>query len=152
MSGDPTQEAIKLVADCAAYLKEGQTPAERMAQDHADILALMKMLEATKWALQDAISTNAENCRQRDWWKHAHATVEAELTANERKLDKLRASLADAAWGLDTAKNALAWAARRMACFEYGNVVQNDANNAGRVLSRARVTLANFSVTGKGSE
>ena len=138
------------IAACEPYLKPEQTPAERMKQDKEEILGLMKLLEKTKWALHDAVTTNVENCRQRDWWKHAHTTVEAELTSNERQVDDLKASLTDVAWGLDTAKNALAWAARRMACPEYGNVVQNDANNAGRVLSRANDALASFSAIASG--
>ena len=80
------------LSGCEEYLKPGQTPAERMKQDHEEILGLMKLLEKTKWALQDAVSTNAENCRQRDWWRHAHGTVEAELTANERKVNELIAA------------------------------------------------------------
>ena len=93
---------------CEPYLKVGQTPAERMKQDQEEILGLMKLLETTKWALQDAVTTNVENCRQRDWWKHAHSEVEAELTANERKVDALLASL-------EAAANALVWAERRLA-------------------------------------
>ena len=116
------------LAGCEPYLKCGQTPAERMKQDQDDILGLMKLLEKTKWALQDAVSTNAENCRQRDWWKHAHATVEAELTANERKVDALLAAL-------EAAANALAWAERRMACPAYAEVIANDERNARAALT-----------------
>jgi hypothetical protein len=58
---------------CETYLKPGQTHADRMKQDHNDILALMKMLEREKrrveklkWALNDCIKTNVENARLRD--------------------------------------------------------------------------------------
>ena len=36
------------IDDCAPYLKQGQTPVERMQQDQADILSLMKSLERKK--------------------------------------------------------------------------------------------------------
>ena len=36
--------AEALVAECDIYLKEGETPRQRMDRDHLDVLALMKML------------------------------------------------------------------------------------------------------------
>lgn len=96
------------LAGCEIYLKPGQTPAARMKQDHEGILGLMKLLEKTKWALQDAVRTNVENCRQRDWWMNAHATIEAELTANERKVDELIATEAKAKAREDALVEALA--------------------------------------------
>jgi hypothetical protein len=38
------KRAEALVADCAEYLKDGETPRQRMDRDHADVLALMEML------------------------------------------------------------------------------------------------------------
>ena len=61
--------------------------------------------------------------------------------ASRAEIEALREALADCAWGLETAKNALAWAARRMACRDYANVIENDARNAGIVLERARALL-----------
>lgn len=97
--------------------------ADEVERLHSALEAERLLLEKTKWALQDAVSTNAENCRQRDWWKHAHGTVEAELTANERKVDALLVAL-------EAAANALAWAERRMACPAYAEVIANDERNA----------------------
>ena len=52
-----------LVDDCAIYLKEGETPAERIAREHRDTTALMELLarekrksEALLVALQDMVS------------------------------------------------------------------------------------------------
>ena len=47
-AGKPDPVAEALVADCAIYLKDGETPRERMDRDHADILGLMKLLEREK--------------------------------------------------------------------------------------------------------
>ena len=62
-----------LEAGMSQYLKDGQTPLERMEQDQADILGLMKLLQKEKelteklrWALSDAVTTNTESCRERD--------------------------------------------------------------------------------------
>lgn len=38
------EAAERAVAECAEYLKEGETPRQRMDRDHADTLALMDML------------------------------------------------------------------------------------------------------------
>lgn len=37
-----------MVLDCEEYLKPGETPRQRMDRDHADVLALLKLLEAEK--------------------------------------------------------------------------------------------------------
>lgn len=47
-AGPPDPVAEALVADCAIYLKDGETPRERMDRDHADVLGLMKLLEREK--------------------------------------------------------------------------------------------------------
>lgn len=72
------------------YLKDGQTPLERMEQDQADILGLMKLLQKEKelteklrWALNDAVTTNTESCRERDAALHR---IEAAITALRRAL------------------------------------------------------------------
>ncbi len=38
------EKAESLIAECAEYLKEGETPKQRMDRDHADVLSLMEML------------------------------------------------------------------------------------------------------------
>lgn len=55
------EAAEALIADCADYLKEGETPRQRMDRDHKDVLALMDMLakektkrEAAEAALEEA--------------------------------------------------------------------------------------------------
>lgn len=40
--------ARALVAECAEYLKAGETPRQRMDRDHKDVLALMELLVAEK--------------------------------------------------------------------------------------------------------
>lgn len=37
-----------MVLDCEKYLKPGETPRQRMDRDHADVLAMMKLLEIEK--------------------------------------------------------------------------------------------------------
>ena len=37
-----------MIAECAMYLKPGETPRQRMDRDHADVLNLMKMLAMEK--------------------------------------------------------------------------------------------------------
>ena len=37
-----------MVLDCEEYLKPGETPRQRMDRDHADVLGLIKLLEASK--------------------------------------------------------------------------------------------------------
>jgi hypothetical protein len=39
--GDKLQS---LIEDCSIYLKDGETPRQRMDRDHADVLSLMEML------------------------------------------------------------------------------------------------------------
>ena len=51
-----------LVAECADYLKEGETPRQRMDRDHADVLALMEMLAKDRKERDDL---RAENARLR---------------------------------------------------------------------------------------
>ena len=41
-------DAEALVAECAEYLKEGETPRQRMDRDHKDALMLMELLVAEK--------------------------------------------------------------------------------------------------------
>ena len=42
------EAAEALIAECAEYLKEGETPRQRMYRDHNDVLALMDMLVKEK--------------------------------------------------------------------------------------------------------
>lgn len=56
------EAAEALIADCADYLKEGETPRQRMDRDHKDVLALMDLLakekmrrEAAEAALKDVM-------------------------------------------------------------------------------------------------
>jgi hypothetical protein len=45
---DRAEKAEALVAECAEYLKEGETPRQRMDRDHKDALMLMELLVAEK--------------------------------------------------------------------------------------------------------
>lgn len=59
----PRAEAAEaLIADCADYLKEGETPRQRMDRDHKDVLALMDMLakEKMKREAAEAALVNSE--------------------------------------------------------------------------------------------
>lgn len=68
--------AEALVAECDIYLKEGETPRQRMDRDHLDILALGKMLaddrkrrdeaEARVKALTEALDERQDSGR--DFW------------------------------------------------------------------------------------
>ncbi len=58
------EAAEALIADCADYLKEGETPRQRMDRDHRDVLALMDLLakekvkrKAAEAALKEAVDT-----------------------------------------------------------------------------------------------
>lgn len=83
-----------LEAGMSQYLKDGQTPLERMEQDQADILGLMKLLQKEKelteklrWALSDAVTTNTESCRERDAALHRIDAAKADATGTCRRLD-----------------------------------------------------------------
>lgn len=52
--------AEALIADCADYLKEGETPRQRMDRDHKDVLALMDMLAKEKIKREAAEAALAE--------------------------------------------------------------------------------------------
>jgi chromosome segregation ATPase len=51
---DAHRAAEALVADCAEYLKDGETPRQRMDRDHADVLSLMAMLAKDRQERDDA--------------------------------------------------------------------------------------------------
>lgn len=96
------EELEALLAACEPYLKPQQTPADRMKQDHEEILGLMRMLqqekervEKVKWALQDAVTVNAENCRQRDKHQHDCARKDERIALLERHLIKAIDMIAD---------------------------------------------------------
>ena len=38
----------ELIAECEEYLKQGETPRQRMDRDHADVLGLMRLLAREK--------------------------------------------------------------------------------------------------------
>ncbi len=70
-----------LVADCAVYLKDGETPRQRMDRDHDDVLALMAMLAKDRTerdrlraalaplvALAGVIRQDAEKATPGPWW------------------------------------------------------------------------------------
>jgi Asp-tRNA(Asn)/Glu-tRNA(Gln) amidotransferase B subunit len=54
------EAAEALIADCADYLKEGETPRQRMDRDHKDVLALMDMLAKEKIKREAAEAALAE--------------------------------------------------------------------------------------------
>jgi hypothetical protein len=90
-----SDDLVERLRECAEYLKPGETPAQRMARDHKDILALMKLLqrekervETLKTALHDAVSHNTENARLRDKYAHELATRRPEAAARIYALER----------------------------------------------------------------
>lgn len=75
--------AEALVAECDIYLKEGETPRQRMDRDHLDILALGKML--------------ADDRKRRD---EAEARVKALTAATDMAIKRLE-MCCDKAWNGD---------------------------------------------------
>lgn len=69
------EAAEALIADCADYMKEGETPRQRMDRDHKDVLALMDMLakekmkrEAAEAALKEAVEAKMGVISTLDAW------------------------------------------------------------------------------------
>ncbi len=91
-----------LEAGMSQYLKDGQTPLERMEQDQADILGLMKLLQKEKelteklrWALSDAVTTNTESCRERDAALHRIEAARLGIIEGRRQAFEEAAKVAD---------------------------------------------------------
>ena len=47
-AADRIEALVKERDDCAIYLKDGETPRQRMDRDHADVLSLMQLLSQEK--------------------------------------------------------------------------------------------------------
>jgi uncharacterized small protein (DUF1192 family) len=83
--GSQAQEALDralaaeaLVADCAKYLKDGETPRQRLDRDHAGVLSLMAMLAKDRQERDDARAEIARLTRD---------VAAAEAAALERAVD-----------------------------------------------------------------
>ena len=84
-AADRIERLERALGDCSDYLKPGETPAERMARDQKDVLALMRLLqrekervETLKAALADAVRWNIENARLRDKYAHELAALKGQ--------------------------------------------------------------------------
>ena len=58
-----------LVDECADYLKESETPRQRMDRDHADVLALMEMLSKDRKERDDLRAENARLREALEWYE-----------------------------------------------------------------------------------
>ena len=52
-----------MVLDCEEYLKDGETPRQRMDRDQADVLGLMKLLQREKERVAIALAAGGETVR-----------------------------------------------------------------------------------------
>lgn len=64
-----------MVIDCEKYLKPGETPRQRMDRDHADVLALMKLLEKEKYRAEAAEAKLEKAKRMLEWWQSTGCPV-----------------------------------------------------------------------------
>lgn len=87
--------------ECDQFLKPEQSPAERMKQDHQEILGLMKMLanekernEKLKLVVQDVVRTNAINTEERDRYRHERDALKAERDALREAVEELTSFIA----------------------------------------------------------
>ena len=132
-----------MVLDCEEYLKPGETPRQRMDRDHADVLALIKLLEASRrkseWleaenkllneqmAVIEEMGTESLNALPDCLMRLAPALVEN---------DELKAKLAKAVEALELQAEALSNA------LELDIITERHRTEAFLLLKKARATLA----------
>ena len=80
------------IAECEEYLKQGETPRQRMDRDHADVLSLMRLLGREKQRVELATAALEEIVRQ------CGNPIKSQPVSNERIIERNE----------ETAMNALA--------------------------------------------
>jgi len=81
-------DAMALVAECAEYLKDGETPRQRMDRDHKDVLALMELLVAEKNKVRELKAAEAR-CISAVEAVDVEAAVQAEREACAQTVEAL---------------------------------------------------------------
>ena len=70
------------IAECEMYLKDGETPRQRMDRDHADVLGLLRQLEREKTRVELAKSALEEIVEQ------CQNPIRTQPVSNERIIER----------------------------------------------------------------
>ena len=87
-------EARALISDCQRYLKEGETPRERMDRDFADNQSLLEMLATEKKAREASDAALLEAKWGRGWAQECVDTATKEAVAAQEALATARSRIA----------------------------------------------------------